>query len=245
MIRRDPSLEPRYASQVHGAGAREAAGRGLESTEVMAPGADTLGAPAVNPAASSRRPRAGHRAAWVLSLAVMGIIVGVVVVGAMKFLNGPVVAAGGPTLAQAQAKSLPKPTTNQLAGLYFDMTYPALFDQVGQLKNDSQALEQYNISSKKDYRRVMAVSVRPLTSNLLDDDSSYKFRRISPKDYEERSDKLGGEAVAVMSKLDHTEVTLFWAHQGRLLTIAITSSNPNDVVADYMKAVETTLRWRQ
>ena len=242
MIERDSRLGPHYATQLHGNEQIKPADQPFAAQKTPMPEAPAISM--VDPAENLSQPRAVHRTAWVLSLTAMGIVVGLAIVGVVRFLNGPVTATSGPTLAQVQASSTPKPSTIQLAGLYFEMTYPALFDQVGRLKNDAQALEQYNISSKKDYRRVMAVSVRTLPSNLLDDDSSYKFRHISGKDYLERSDKLAGEAAAVMSKTDNSEVTLFWVHQGKLLTISITSSNPNDLVAEYMKAVEPTLRWR-
>ena len=242
MIERDSRLEPHYASQLHGNKQIKSVDQPLAALKTPVPEAAAI--TVVDSAEKFSQPRGVHRTAWALSLSAMGLVVGLVIVGIMRFLNGPVTATSAPTLAQVQVSSTPKPSTIQLAGLYFEMTYPALFDQVGRLKNDAQAFEQYNISSKKDYRRVMAVSVRTLPSNLLDDDSSYKFRHISGKDYQERSDRLAGEAVAVMSKTDNSEVTLFWVHQGKLLTISITSSNPNDQVADYMKAVEPTLRWR-
>jgi lipopolysaccharide export LptBFGC system permease protein LptF len=240
MIERDPRLEAKHASGLHGARVAHV------PDEVMqpegGPGAEAVETEAA-PDEAEKRP--GSRFAWLVALAVVGALIGLVIVVFMKFVNGPVSATATTTLAEVKATAAPKPTTNQLAGLYFDMVYPGIFDQVGRLQNDTHSLEQYNISSKKDYRRTMAVSVRDLEANLLDNDSSYKFRKINPKDYKEHTDKLGGEPVAVMAKLDNTEVTLFWPHQGKILTISITSSNPNDVLADFMTAVEPTLRWRK
>ena len=240
MIERDSRLEAKHASTLHGAGAAVEPG---EAPDLVTPAAEVEGNLDSPEAAPAKRP--GHRFAWLAALVVMGALVGLVIVGFMKFVNGPVTATATTTLADAQATVMPKPTTNQLAGLYFDMVYPAIFDQVVHLKNDSQTLEQYNISSKKDYRRTMAISVRPLASNLVDDDASYKFRHIHPETYKERTDKLGGEKVTVMSKVDKSEVTLFWPHQAKLFTLSMTSSNPEDGLADYMAAVEPTLRWRQ
>ena len=226
MIERDPVFVAQHASVLHGG---EVAVEPVEAAEV----------PVV-----AQPKQHGRRAAWILSMVIMGGLVGIVVVGLMKFMNGPVQASAiAPTPSPAHIVSN-QPTTNQLSGLDFEMTYPGKFDQVKQLKNDAQAVEQYYVSSKADYRRTIAVAVRLLPSDLIDDDSNYKFRKIHPEVYTERRDTLGGEAVYVMSKNDNTEISLFWAHKGRILSVSMTSSNPEDILADFMKTVEPTLRWR-
>jgi hypothetical protein len=189
------------------------------------------------------KPRHGHRAGWTLSMIVMGVLVGILVIVFLRFVNGPVQANALAATPSPNTVLVPKTGTSQLAGLYFDMTYPGIFDQVKQLKNDSRALEQYIISSRADYRRSMAVAVHPLEANLLDNDSNYKFRKIHPETYKERTDTLVGEPVVIMSKVDNTEETLFWPHQSRIWTVSLTSSNPNDTLKEFMTAIEPNLRW--
>jgi hypothetical protein len=227
MIERDPNLA-QHASTLHGAAV------------------ETAAAAEEQPVAQARGGRAGRRTAWVISMMTMGLLVGAVVIVFIKFVNGPVQASAIPPTPTPRAAAIAvNQGTIQLAGLYFEMGYPGKFDQLKQLGNDAHSLEQYYVTSKADYRRTMAVAVRPLESSSLDNDANYKVRKIHPETYKERVDKLGGEPVSVMSKIDNTEATLFWAHKGRVLSVSMTSTNPDDVLADYIKLIEPTFRWKE
>lgn len=233
MIERDPRLPAPAASVLHGV-----------TSEVVAPAEPERGI--LDTADEAKAPaRRGSRTAWTVSMIVMGLLVGGVAVVMLKFVNGPVSATAAvatPTPAARVASA--KTGSNLLGGEYFEMTYPGVFDQVGQQKKDTVALEQYMLSSKGDPRRSVAISVRTLESNNLGDDSSYKLRLIHPQDYKLSQEKMAGETVAVMLKTDNTEATLFWAHQGKVLAISATTSNPSDSVEEYIKAIKPTVRWR-
>jgi hypothetical protein len=241
MIRRDPRLPAQDASALHGVSAPAP----KPQSDVAEIFPEVAAAAEVDAKADEQPSRAGRRIGLVMAGLVMIGLVVVVVFGFLKFLNGPVEADAKSAGATPAPSGAPKPTTNQLAGIYFDMIYPGIFDQVGTIKNDNQSLERYTISSKKDYRRVIAVSVYPLEAGLLENNSSYKFRHINPKDYKESAVKLHGETGVLMSKSDNVETTLFWAHKDKVLIVAITSNNPEDVVADFMTAIEPTVRWRE
>jgi hypothetical protein len=191
-----------------------------------------------------RSSKVGGRVAWTLAMSAIGVVVAAVIILGMKFIDGPVSGAGGVTLAQAEATSTPTPLASMLAGLYFELTYPGAFDQVSTLKNDTVSLEQYDISNKAQFQRLIAVSVRPLASGQLTDDSSFRFRQINPADYTQTALTLHGEPVVIIVKADHSEQTLFWAHKQKILTVSITSSNPKDSIPAYMKEIESTVRWR-
>jgi hypothetical protein len=164
----------------------------------------------------------GRRVAWLISLVVVGGMVGAAIVFMMKFLNGPV---------EAQAINIL-------------MTYPGEFDQVSRVKTDQQSLEQYNLGSKSNFRHMIAVDVRPL-NGVMSDDASYRIRQIHPEDYKQSVDVIGGEPVALMTKTNGQEVTLFWAHGGKyLLTVSLTTSDTRDNLQNWMKIIKTSLRWR-
>jgi hypothetical protein len=189
----------------------------------------------------------GHRVAWLISLVVVGGLTGGLIVAAMKFVNDPVVARGK-VLSAVQASVSPAPGTagtSRLAGLYIELLYPSLFNQLAQVKSDPQVLEEYTLSSKTNFKHVIAVDVRPLVTGNLDDDAGYKVRQIHAADYRESSDRAGSEKIAIMSKTDGHEQTLFWPHKGKLLTIAITSTDPHDDIAAIMGVIKNSLRWKQ
>ena len=247
MIVRDQSA--RYASQLHGevpVDSDEAAWGGVdeELAHELEVGESEPGG--LEEPAERKRGKWGKRVGWFLAMSAMGVVVGVVIAAGMKFIDGPVSAsANSTTLAQAVATPSTSPHEGELSGLYVDVKYPGVFDQVKQVKNNAHSYEQYVVSSSSDYSRTIAVDVEPLPSGLLNDDSSYRVREIAPSDYTLRSDKIGGEPVGIFSKTDKTEQTLFWAHKGNEVTVAITTTNPQDNLADFMKTVETGLRWRQ
>ncbi len=189
------------------------------------------------------RPRRRWRR-WVFYRVIIGVIVGFVIVGIIKLLNDPVV---GTALPQKQfvASPTPKAGLNELAGLIIDLNYPSAFDQVSRVSSSPSALEQYVISSKAQYRRSIAVSVFNLPSGNLDDDSSYKYRLINPSLYKASAGAVKTEPVVLMAKNDHTELTMFWAHGGKLVIVAITSTASGDDVNTFMQAIMPTVRWRQ
>jgi hypothetical protein len=188
----------------------------------------------------------GRRVAWLISLVVVGGMVGAAIVFMMKFLNGPV-EAQAKVLAHEQTASIATPAppaTNELSALNILMTYPGEFDQVSRVKTDQQSLEQYNLGSKSNFRHMIAVDVRPL-NGVMSDDASYRIRQIHPEDYKQSVDVIGGEPVALMTKTNGQEVTLFWAHGGKyLLTVSLTTSDTRDNLQNWMKIIKTSLRWR-
>jgi hypothetical protein len=181
---------------------------------------------------------------WVFMLVFVGAGFGLSIVVLLQFVNGEVGTSN--TISTVQKSLAPKPITpNLLSGIDVEMQYPGIFDQVSHVKNDATALEQYNMGSNSDYRRSIAVSVRKSESNRLNEDSSYRFRMNSTDTYRESKSSIGKESVSIMTKIDRTEQTLFWLHGGKVLAVAITSTNPKDDVAAIMAVVQPSIRWRQ
>ena len=222
---------PAHATSLHGVG------------QVAA--AEEQAAPKARVKASESR--IGRRVAWVMAMVGVGVVVGLLIVAFLKFVDGPTEGKVSDTLLdQARAATAQKPRApNLLSGLAIEFQYPGIFDTVGQVRTDVHATEQYNIGSKSDYGRMIAVSVRTLPSGNLEDDSSYRFRQIKTSEYTPITQKVAAEPVVLMTKVGKQEETLFWAHQGRELTVSITSANPKDDVVQIMKTITSTVRWRK
>ena len=202
------------------------------------------------PLPGGRKAAAKPRRRWIgflAGMALVGAVFGGAIIGLMRFVNGSVegtTTASG--LNQVKASVAPKPAPpNRLGGVAIEFDYPPVFNLVASLKNDATAIEQYTISSKNDYRRTIAVSVHPLASALIDDDSSYKFRLINPATYTMTPGKVNTEPVMLAKKTDGQELTLFYVHGQAIAAVAITSSIPGDDLAGYMTTVQNSLRWRR
>jgi hypothetical protein len=187
-----------------------------------------------------------HWIAWGTAMTVMGVLVAVVIIAFMKFVSGPAEA----NIKPGQA-GIPSPTATpdtglaQLNGQTIFFSYPHLFDQVTNQKVDSGSVEEYNLGSKTNYRRLIAVDIRNEPSTLsLGEEPSFKIRQMHPETYRESPVKLGGEAASLMTKLNGQEQTLFWLHGGKVLTIAITSTDTHDDVTTFMKVVTGSVRWK-
>jgi hypothetical protein len=206
-----PGGAPQYASQMHGSVLQQGPGQWPE---------DRVDEPEPKPAGR----RAGHWVGVLFGCAAVGAVIGLSIVGVMKFVNGPVRATEKSDPLEAARESVaPKPELNLLGGRDIELKYPSVFDTVGDQKT---------------------VAVLKLESNRLDDDSSYKWRSINTKEYKATNVKLGQGTAVLMTKLDGTEATLFWAWHGKDLNLAITSSDPHDKVSEMMQLVMPTIRWK-
>jgi hypothetical protein len=194
----------------------------------------------------ARKSRVGARVAWFMGLAGAGVVIGLAISMGMKFIDGPVNAKPPVSLAVLQSSPTPTPPAGELSGLYIDIKYPSIFDSVSQIKNDANSLESYVISSSSDYRRTIAVSVRKLPSGNIADDSSYKFREISPETYTQLPQKApDGSVMYLMKKTDNSEQSLFWVHKTMDLNVSVTSSNAKDDLGAYMALIMPRLVWKQ
>jgi hypothetical protein len=144
----------------------------------------------------------------------------------------------------SKAEETPEPHPRMLQGLHFQLEYPERFDLTSRLNNDSQALEQYNIGMSTKRQVTMAISVHPLTSGQLNDDSNWRVRSLDKAQYQANNELLQNETVSIMTKIDKTEKTLFWVHKNKILIVALTTNDPNDDLPTMMAAIKSTIRWR-
>ena len=195
-------------------------------------------------ATAAPRPHKSRR--WIanlIGLAFVGGVVGVAIVGVIKLANDP--ASATITAATLKSQTSPSPSPNgELNGLYVDMSYPGAFNQVAQVKTDTNGLEEYTINSSANYRREITVDVKTLASGLPNDDANYRLREIQNTLYTPSQQTINEQVVYIMTKGDNTEETFFWPHAGKMLVVAITSTDPGDHVAAYLAAILPTVRWK-
>lgn len=162
---------------------------------------------------------------------------------AYNFVNGPVV-AGAAMIDPEKPEATPVPQPRLLQGLYMQLEYPEQFDLLSRLSTDSTALEQYNVGMSTKRQVTLAISVRPLPSGQLEDDSSWLIRSKDKAGYQPNTEKLQGETVSIMTKSDNTEKTIFWVHEGKLLIMALSTNDPNDDLPTILASIKPSIRWR-
>jgi hypothetical protein len=193
----------------------------------------------------AKKRGASHWVAWGTSMVVMGLLVGVAVIAILKFINNPAEA-----VVHADTSGITKPTPTpdlsivELDGQTFSLKYPHIFDQVSGKKPDSGSVEEFNMGSKSNYRRLIAVDIRREAIQSLADDASYRIRHDHPDTYKEEVHKTANGTFSVMTKNDSHEQTLFWLNAGKLMMISVTSTDANDNVASFMKVISDSVRWK-
>lgn len=102
------------------------------------------------------------------------------------------------------------------------------------------------LGSNSNYRHSISVELIKVSSGEgIDGHSGYKGRLVKSEEYHEAREKINGETVAVLSRNDKQEQTLFWGHKDKVLAIAVTSTDTHDDVAAILNNIKTSVRWRQ
>lgn len=196
--------------------------------------------------ADPKEQRRGRRAGWIAAMVIMGVCIGLLAVGIIKFMNAPSEAAIKPSLngVPPATASPVAPATELLAGLDVSFSYPGIFNQVTRVKNDPSATEQYDIGSKSNYRRLITVEVTPLENGDLTNNSSYRVRQIHPDTYKQSTEQIGGGPVVFMTNVNGQEQVMFWVHKSELLMVAATSSDPDDKVVNFIATIKGSVKWK-
>jgi hypothetical protein len=185
-----------------------------------------------------------HWAGYVMATAFIGVVLATLVILGLKFADGPaaghVLEAGMTPLPTATAK--PAATMQLLNGTYFSLKYPSIYDTVSHKSDGLVFLDMYNLSSQKDYRRLMTISVHKFDYDL-ESDSDFKSRQLH--NYKQEAVKVGAETAYTMTNPAGGETTMFWLHKGLILEVSATSSSSQDDLAAYIAQIRPTVVWRQ
>jgi hypothetical protein len=100
------------------------------------------------------------------------------------------------------------------------------------------------LSSKGNYRHTIAVEVNPLEPGGLSMDGGYRLRQMKSADYKESQEHIGGDLVATMAKADKQELTMFWVHGNKVLTVAMVSTDAKDDMSVFMGTVKKSVKWK-
>lgn len=183
-----------------------------------------------------------------LTLGVVGAVFGFCIVFFLHYVNGSV--SAGPdeakVLGDAKASMAPSPSVvPSIKGLHISFSYPQVFADSRPVRDQKEGLEGYLLLEHDVTAGAqIAVDVSKLPSGLLDDNSGYKWRTAVSKDYDPPTPaKVMGEPAEIIVKKDGSEHTLYWAHAGMLVTVAVTSTSGGDL-AGYLKTVQDSLRWQ-
>ncbi len=175
-----------------------------------------------------------------------GIALGIIISGGMflyKLVDSPSV-AGAAMVDPSKADKIAAPHPRFLQGIEVQFNYPEQFDLLSHIAPNTNATEQYNLGNSSKPLQGVAIGVHRLESGKLEDDPNYRIRILDKAKYSSNNEQLQNESVAVLTKLDRTEKTLFWSHKGKLLIIAISTNNPNDDLPAMLNLIKPTIRWR-
>jgi hypothetical protein len=187
-----------------------------------------------------RRPR---WVGFVMVMAFVGTVLGVLVVLGLKYADGPAVGDIHTLATPTPSPSVvPGQTMQLLDGTYYSLKYPSVFDTVAHKPDDHIFADQYNISSQRDYHRLLTVSVHHFDYSY-DEDSDYRSRLI--KGYQTFKSQSAGEEVYEMVNPGGGERTIFWPHKGWMLELSVTSTSSRDDLADMIAKIKPTIRWKQ
>ncbi|HEY2003917.1 MAG TPA: hypothetical protein VGH44_02270 [Candidatus Saccharimonadia bacterium] len=193
-----------------------------------------------------RRRRLWRPGVWV-TLGVVGAVFGFCIVFLLNFVNGAVSAGPDQSKVLGEAKASIAPSSSVLPsikGLHISFSYPQTFSDSRPVRDIKAGLEGYVLLQHDGSGAQIAVTVSKLPSGQLQDDSGYLWRTAVSKDYEPASPtKVLGEPAEIMVKKDGSEHTLYWAHAGMLVTVAVTSTSGGDL-AGYLRTVQDSLWWQ-
>jgi hypothetical protein len=177
-----------------------------------------------------------------ITLLVMGIFI---IVHSM--INQPAngyVQAASETNDQNSVAAAEDNTTYQVNGKYLNFQYPGFFRPVPVEKPTGAQLSTFDYIAKSSPFWELAVQISSLPSGNLDNDGSYHMRSVSPDRYQRLSWTAGGSPVTVFAdKNDGYSKAAYIAHQGKLVSIALTGSGDETRMDQVLQGVLNSLEW--
>ncbi len=164
---------------------------------------------------------------------------------ALKFMERPSKGVIISTVPESTLTREQAPKSNVITAKYFSLSYDAALDTVSDIsQGDQTALEVYRVArSDTTGRRTFVVTIKQLPPGGMDEEASYKFRRINPDLYRESAETVGGTQFVLMEKTDGTELTAFSARDGRLAMLAYTLAAPDGDIQEEASRLLAGFRW--
>lgn len=186
----------------------------------------------------SRRKKIGIVAAILITLLAAGAVL-------LSLVNGP---------AKGTIKTSEESTTQranldlaskQLRGEYFTLVHSATYGSSTDTSSDNpRALEQHTLLKElyPGYERIV-ITIFALEPGGLTQESSYQLRLQKPEQYTRTEETLGGHEMVVFTASDKSEVTMFFANQSFVATVAVTSTTSSDDLGVVAREVARSFEW--
>lgn len=164
---------------------------------------------------------------------------------AMKFMSQPTT---GTIIKHSLEDDVVTPATgktNTITGKYFSLVYDAGLDTVSDIsQSDTSAMEVYRVArSDTSGRRTFVITIKRLPGGMSEE-SSYKLRRINPKDYRESSENIGDLAFVLFERTDGSEMTGFVSHGDYFAMLSYTLAAPSGDLGKEARALFAQFRWQ-
>jgi hypothetical protein len=171
------------------------------------------------------------------------LVVGVIALAGwfFKYNQTPAVGVVIPPAVPAQTQGVAS-TKFKSSSISFE--YPAHYS----LENKEVAasvVELYGLSMRgaTESRRIGITVKRSQPGETVFDDSAYKFRSMSTKDYQVSDAIVAGKSAKKMTKKDNSEITYFIPGNRYYVMFAATSTNPSAAFADEITGIIKSFAW--
>lgn len=117
-----------------------------------------------------------------------------------------------------------EPELKQIDAKYVSFVVPMTYlEQAAVAPENPNDLESKTLVATSMSSKVLIINLSKLPSGSLDEDPSYSMRKQNPEKYKIKTVVLKNEKAAVSTSNDSQQFvqTLFWAHEGKLLTFTM------------------------
>lgn len=179
-----------------------------------------------------------------LPLVVLGLIGGGI--GIYKAINGSATGTLSQTTLKPAATAAPSAPVS-VSGNYVSFSRPADYTPIAGDKLSDALFENFAYANRKLLPAAdLYVSVVPLPSGNLADDSSYHFRQLNPDKYQPEAWDVGGVQVPLMDQTGGGFYKVAYVAHGSLaaeVALSCGSSANDSTLNNDLKTVLTSLKW--
>ena len=167
-------------------------------------------------------------------------IVVLIIIAVIVFLS---VSSSKGTITTQYYNNQNQPKYQTLNGKTFSLQYDKRY-AVGIPDSHNSDIEDYMLIADTIYDKRLAVSVAPLPTGRLTDDSAYNLRLVHPELYQPQTQQTPGGTATIFTKPDGSEETVFIQHPGIIIALAFTTTGATDKLTPEVNHLLGTFRWK-
>lgn len=172
---------------------------------------------------------------WIITLLLVVVNIGVFLIA--KNLTDP---SEGVVIQKAKTstKSVNREISVRVDGKYASFSHPAKFKDMPAPALSAQDVEKFNYLNPETISQNLVIQIRKLPSGLLNDDSSYNLRKLTPSKYKMETRDINGQTAIIFTDVEggYNKVA-FLTNNGLEANIAVTTANAS-AVADIDKTLD-------